>query len=39
MDAELVVLRIKLAKARQLKQGMMQTLLTGAIRLPLDAAA
>lgn len=33
MDAEIVVLEAKLAKARQLKQGMMQELLTGRIRL------
>ncbi len=33
MDAEIVALESKLAKARQLKQGMMQELLTGRIRL------
>lgn len=33
MDAELAALETKLAKARQLKQGMMQELLTGRIRL------
>ncbi len=33
MDAELAELEAKLAKARQLKQGMMQELLTGRIRL------
>ncbi len=33
MDAEIAVLESKLAKARQLKQGMMQELLTGRIRL------
>jgi type I restriction enzyme S subunit len=33
MDAELAVLDAKLAKARDLKQGMMQELLTGRIRL------
>ena len=33
MDAEIVVMEAKLAKARQLKQGMMQELLTGRIRL------
>ncbi len=33
MDAELAALEVKLAKARQLKQGMMQELLTGRIRL------
>lgn len=33
MDAEIAELEAKLAKARQLKQGMMQELLTGRIRL------
>jgi type I restriction enzyme S subunit len=33
MDAEIAVLEAKLAKARLLKQGMMQELLTGRIRL------
>ena len=33
MDAEIAVLETKFAKARQLKQGMMQELLTGRIRL------
>ncbi|MBI5849721.1 MAG: restriction endonuclease subunit S [Planctomycetes bacterium] len=33
MDAELAALEAKLTKARQLKQGMMQELLTGRIRL------
>jgi type I restriction enzyme S subunit len=33
MDAEIAVLEAKLAKARQVKQGMMQELLTGRIRL------
>jgi len=33
MDAEISALKAKLAKARQLKQGMMQELLTGRIRL------
>ena len=33
MDDELAALEAKLAKARQLKQGMMQELLTGRIRL------
>lgn len=37
MDAELTVLEAKLDKARMLKQGMMQKLLTGAIRLPIDS--
>ncbi len=33
MDAELAILEAKLAKVRSLKQGMMQELLTGRIRL------
>lgn len=33
MDAELTTLESQLQKARQLKQGMMQELLTGRIRL------
>jgi type I restriction enzyme S subunit len=33
MDAEIAALEARLAKARQLKQGMMQELLTGRIRL------
>jgi type I restriction enzyme S subunit len=33
MDAEITALEAKLAKARQLKQGLMQELLTGRIRL------
>jgi type I restriction enzyme S subunit len=33
MDSELSSLETKLTKARQLKQGMMQNLLTGKIRL------
>jgi len=33
MDAEIAALEHKLAKARQLKQGMMQELLTGKVRL------
>ena len=36
MDAELTALEQKLAKVRDIKQGMMQQLLTGRIRLPLD---
>lgn len=36
MDAELDVLEQKLSKVRDIKQGMMQQLLTGRIRLPLD---
>jgi len=37
MDAEIAALEQTLAKARQIKQGMMQELLTGRIRLPLDS--
>ena len=33
MDAETAALEAKLTKARQIKQGMMQELLTGRIRL------
>ena len=33
MDAEIAALEAKLAKVRELKQGMMQELLTGRIRL------
>ena len=33
MDADLTTLEVKLAKARALKQGMIQELLTGRIRL------
>ncbi|EPR1452811.1 restriction endonuclease subunit S [Citrobacter koseri] len=36
MDAELEALEQKLAKFRDIKQGMMQQLLTGRIRLPLE---
>ena len=39
MDNELQALNQKLEKARALKQGMMQQLLTGKIRLPLAAGA
>ena len=39
MDNELQALTQKLEKARALKQGMMQQLLTGKIRLPLTAGA
>ncbi|WP_270665433.1 MULTISPECIES: hypothetical protein, partial [unclassified Aeromonas] len=38
-DNELQALTQKLEKARALKQGMMQQLLTGKIRLPLAAGA
>ncbi|WP_461601631.1 restriction endonuclease subunit S [Aeromonas rivipollensis] len=36
MDSELTALEQKLAKSRDLKQGMMQQLLTGRIRLPVE---
>ncbi|STV14357.1 type I restriction modification DNA specificity domain protein [Klebsiella pneumoniae subsp. pneumoniae] len=36
MDAEIEMLEQKLAKFRDIKQGMMQQLLTGRIRLPLE---
>nr|WP_158651148.1 restriction endonuclease subunit S [Aeromonas veronii] len=36
MDMEIVALEEKLAKTRDLKQGMMQQLLTGRIRLPVE---
>jgi len=39
MDAEIVGLESRLTKTRELKQGMMRALLTGRIRLPLEAAA
>ncbi|MGU5686364.1 restriction endonuclease subunit S [Aeromonas allosaccharophila] len=39
MDSELTALEQKLAKVRSLKQGMMQQLLTGRIRLPLEVQA
>lgn len=39
IDSELTALEQKLAKARDLKQGMMQQLLTGRIRLPLEVVA
>lgn len=35
MDAEIVALSAQADKIRQLKQGMMQDLLTGRVRLPL----
>lgn len=38
MDAEIVALEEKLAKAHMIKQGMVQELLTGRIRLPLPSA-
>jgi type I restriction enzyme S subunit len=37
MDAEIAALETKLAKARQIKNGMMQELLTGRIRLQVEA--
>ncbi|WP_421320515.1 restriction endonuclease subunit S [Aeromonas veronii] len=39
IDSELNALEQKLAKARDVKQGMMQQLLTGRIRLPLEVVA
>jgi len=39
MDAEIEALEARLAKTRALKAGMMQQLLTGRIRLPLEDAA
>lgn len=39
VDRELDALRARLAKAREIKQGMMQQLLTGRTRLPLPEAA
>jgi type I restriction enzyme S subunit len=36
MDAEIAALEQKLAKAKEIKQGMMQELLTGKTRLPWD---
>lgn len=39
MDAEITALEARLSKTREIKQGMMQALLTGAIRLPLTEAA
>jgi len=39
MDAEIEALEARLAKIRALKAGIMQALLTGRIRLPLDRAA
>ncbi|URM93987.1 restriction endonuclease subunit S [Actinomadura madurae] len=38
-DREIVTLRIRLAKARDVKQGMMQQLLTGHARLPVEEGA
>jgi type I restriction enzyme S subunit len=39
MDGEITALEGRLDKARQIKQGMMQELLTGWIRLPVDGRA
>ncbi len=39
MDAEIQALEQRLAKTRQIKQGMMQELLTGRTRLPFDASS
>jgi len=38
-DRELTLLRARLTKARAIKQGMMQQLLTGRVRLPVEDAA
>jgi len=38
MGSEIATLEAKLGKARPPKQGMMQNLLTGAIRLPVDGS-
>ena len=38
MGSEIATLEAKLGIARAFKQGMMQNLLTGAIRLPVDGA-
>jgi type I restriction enzyme S subunit len=39
LDSEIDTLRARLAKARAIKQGMMQQLLTGRTRLPVEGAA
>lgn len=39
MDTEIAALETRLSKTREIKQGMMQALLTGAIRLPLAETA
>lgn len=39
MDNEILTLEQRLAKTRQIKQGMMQQLLTGRTRLPFDSAS
>lgn len=39
MDADITVLEARLEKTRALKQGMMQALLTGRVRLPVQAEA
>ena len=39
MDAEITALERRLGKTRAIKQGMMQQLLTGAIRLPIPDTA
>jgi type I restriction enzyme, S subunit len=39
VDAELSALRARLTKARAIKSGMMQQLLTGRVRLPVEAAS
>lgn len=39
VEAEITALETRLSKTREIKQGMMQALLTGAIRLPLAEVA
>ena len=39
MDAEITALEARLEKTRALKQGMMQALLTGRVRLPVQGEA
>ena len=39
LDAEITALEARLEKTRALKQGMMQALLTGRVRLPVQAEA
>ena len=38
MDVEIAALEVRLAKNRAIKEGMMQSLLTGWVRLPVDAS-
>jgi len=39
IDAEILILHARLAKARAIKTGMMQQLLTGRVRLPVEVSA